>query len=248
MTVRYQRRTPLLQLVVEAVGGLLAGRGGARMLRILHVTLSRCTVLSQLMRMPLVSLQTPRVLGVDDFALYGDTYGTLLIDATTRIPLTLWEGRDAEQLSSWLRAHPGVETICRDGSLTYRQGIADSASDAVQVSDKEGCEAGAVAAGSFECPAAAARDMRAGEVERALVAAAVGRCVGGLQDGADGADGCCGDGVAVGVDADDALDVFCKHGHAVVLLRDGWPWAASAWVESPRGGTVMSHAGRRTSC
>ncbi|MFI6150533.1 transposase [Streptomyces sp. NPDC051109] len=59
-----------------------------------------------------------------------------MVDATTRLPLTLWEGRDAEQLSRWLRAHPGVEIACRDGSLTYRQGIADGAPDAVQVSDR----------------------------------------------------------------------------------------------------------------
>ncbi|MCX5521294.1 hypothetical protein OG342_00020 [Streptomyces bobili] len=98
LTVRYQRRTPLLQQVVEAAGVLLAGRGGARMLRVLNVTLSRCTVLSQLMRMPLPPLVAPRVLGVDDFALYGDTYATLLVDATTRLPLTL--GRDGTLNSS----------------------------------------------------------------------------------------------------------------------------------------------------
>lgn len=136
LTVRYQRRTPLLQHLVESVGVVLAGRGGARMLRVMNVGLSRCTVLAQRMRMPLPPLVTPRVLGVDDFAFYGDTYGTLLVDATTRLPLTLWEGRDAEQLSRWLRAHPGVEIACRDGSLTYRQGIADGAPDAVQVSDR----------------------------------------------------------------------------------------------------------------
>ncbi|MDQ1066607.1 IS3 family transposase [Streptomyces canus] len=97
---------------------------------------TRCTVLAQLMRVPLPPLVTPRVLGVDDFALYADTYGTLLVDAETRLPLTLWEGRDAEQLSRWLRGHPGVEIACRDGSLTYRQGIADGAPQAVQVSDR----------------------------------------------------------------------------------------------------------------
>ncbi|MFC9249028.1 ISL3 family transposase [Streptomyces sp. NPDC057136] len=136
LTVRYQRRTPLLQQVVEAVGVLLAGRGGARMLRVIDVALSRCTVLSQLMRVPLPPLVTPRVLGVDDFALYGDTYGTLLVDATTRLPLTLWEGRDAEQLGRWLRGYPGVEVACRDGSLVYRQGITSGAPDALQVSDR----------------------------------------------------------------------------------------------------------------
>lgn len=52
LTVRYQRRTPLLQQLVEAVGVVLAGRGGARMLSILNIALSRSTVLSQLMRVP----------------------------------------------------------------------------------------------------------------------------------------------------------------------------------------------------
>ncbi|WP_323393578.1 ISL3 family transposase [Streptomyces jumonjinensis] len=136
LTVRYQRRTPLLQRLVEDVGVVLAGRGGSRMLRILNIRLSRVALLSQLMRVPLPPLLTPRVLGVDDFALHGDVYGTLLVDATTRLPLTLWEGRDAEQLSHWLREHPGVEVACRDGSLTYRQGITAGAPDALQVSDR----------------------------------------------------------------------------------------------------------------
>ena len=139
LTVRYQRRTPQLQRLVEDVGVVLAGRGGARILRILNIRLSRCTVLSQLMRVPLPPLVTPRVLGVDDFALYGDAYGTLLVDASTRLPLTLWEGRDADQLSRWLREHSGVEVACRDGSLTYRQGITAGAPDAVQVSDRFQC-------------------------------------------------------------------------------------------------------------
>jgi hypothetical protein len=86
------------------------------MLKVLNVTLSRCTVLSQLMRMPLPPLVTPRVLGVDDFALYGDTYGTLLVGATTRLLLTLREGRDAERLGRWLREHPAF----RSSAVTAR--------------------------------------------------------------------------------------------------------------------------------
>ncbi|MFJ2828521.1 hypothetical protein ACIPC1_13215 [Streptomyces sp. NPDC087263] len=125
LTVRYQRRSPLLQHLVEMAGVLLAGRGGARLLCILKTPLSRTSVLFQLMRMGLPSVATPRVLGVDDFALYADVYGTLLVNADTRLPIELWAGRDAEQLASWLRAHPGVEVVCRDGSLVYRQCIAE---------------------------------------------------------------------------------------------------------------------------
>ncbi|MGI3224226.1 hypothetical protein ACRJ4B_10065 [Streptomyces sp. GTA36] len=61
--MRYQRRTPMLQKVVEAVGFLLAGRGGARLLGLLSAPLSRTSVLFQLMRVPLPPVVTPRVLG-----------------------------------------------------------------------------------------------------------------------------------------------------------------------------------------
>ncbi|MGW1729067.1 ISL3 family transposase [Streptomyces sp. NPDC002306] len=136
LTVRYRRRSPLLQHLVEMARVLLAGRGGARLLQILQVPLSRTSVLFHLMRVPLPSTATPRVLGVDDFALYADVYGTLLVDTDTRLPIDLWAGRDAGQLAAWLRTYPGVEVVCRDGSLVYRQGITDGAPDAVQVSDR----------------------------------------------------------------------------------------------------------------
>ncbi|MFD3566917.1 hypothetical protein [Streptomyces sp. NPDC058667] len=45
LTMRYRRRTPQLQRLVEDVGVVPAGRGGARMLRISNIRLSRCTVL-----------------------------------------------------------------------------------------------------------------------------------------------------------------------------------------------------------
>lgn len=107
----------------------------------------------------------------------------------------------------------------------------------------------ALTADAFQGPASAARYVLAGEVQEPPVDPGVGGGVGAGKDGADRADGCGGEGIPVGVDADDAVDLFCERGHAVALLQDGRPWSASAWVESPRGGTVMSHAVlRRTSC
>ncbi|MFF1279040.1 hypothetical protein ACFVZC_37700 [Streptomyces marokkonensis] len=37
---------------------------------------------------------------MDDFALYSDVYGTLLVDADTRLPIEPWAGRDTEHLAA----------------------------------------------------------------------------------------------------------------------------------------------------
>jgi hypothetical protein len=69
LTVRYQRRTPALQAVVEAVARALAGTAGARLLLHLHQVLSWATLLACLLRIPLPERPVPRVLGIDEFAL-----------------------------------------------------------------------------------------------------------------------------------------------------------------------------------
>lgn len=137
LTVRYQRRTPALQGVVNAVAIALAGKAGARLLTHLHQTLSWATLLNCLMALPDPAAPTPSVLAVDDFALRkGTSYGTLLVDAETRLPIELWNTRDAAPLTNWLAAHPGIEVVCRDGSLTFASAIGAGAPKALQVSDR----------------------------------------------------------------------------------------------------------------
>ena len=114
---RYQRRTTRLTIQAAGVARQLAGRAGAALLTALAVPLSRHTALRLLLRLPLPEMTVPRVLGVDDFALRrGQVYATVLIDAETGKRVDVLAGRTAEVLEAWLRAHPGVQVVCRDGS------------------------------------------------------------------------------------------------------------------------------------
>jgi hypothetical protein len=79
-------------------------------------------------------------------------------------------------------------------------------------------QAGAEAARPLDRPAAAAGQVGLGEAEQPLVAGRVGADRGPGQHATEAGDGGRGQGVAVGVDADDAVDRLCQHGHAVVLL------------------------------
>ncbi|MER5184585.1 transposase [Streptomyces sp. NPDC002896] len=116
LTIRYQRRTPLLHCLLLELALSLAGRAGARIAAVLAVAVSRVTLISLLMALPdppaTRALSSPRVLGVDDFAFRkGRTYGTILVDVDASAVIDLLPDRSSETLVTWLAAHPGAEII-----------------------------------------------------------------------------------------------------------------------------------------
>ncbi|MDH6711082.1 hypothetical protein P3T27_007834 [Kitasatospora sp. MAA19] len=137
LTRRYQRRTPALQKVVDAVAVALAGSAGAHLLGVLHHMLSWASVLNCLMRITLPARPAPRVLGIDEFALCkGHRYATILTDAATGERIEVLPDRKRETVTAWLKAHPGIEVVCRDGAGGFAQATTDADPRIVQVCDR----------------------------------------------------------------------------------------------------------------
>src|SRR5690348_2538324 len=97
------------------------------------MTISADSLLRRAQRASSFSLQTPRLLGVDE---RGQTYGPILVDLTTHRPVDLLTGRSAETFSCWLKEHPEAEVISRDRAGNYAEGARLGASDALQIADR----------------------------------------------------------------------------------------------------------------
>ena len=134
---RYQRRTTRLAGQAGEVARRLAGRAGAGLLAALGVPLSRHTALRLLLRLALPEVAVPRVLGAGDFALRrGQVYATILTGAETGQRVDVVASRKADVLEAWLRGHPGVQVVCRDGSGAYGEAVRRALPGAVQAGDR----------------------------------------------------------------------------------------------------------------
>jgi transposase len=98
---RYARQTERLRQVLLELAHASSAARAARLARWLGYVTSP-DMLIRCQRAEPITPPSPRVLGVDEFALRrGCTYGTLLVDRERQPPVAGLEGRTAEPLAKW---------------------------------------------------------------------------------------------------------------------------------------------------
>ena len=133
----HARRTFRLINLQTAVGTFLGGEAGSRLLGRLRMPLCGAALLQSIRAQMAEHHPTPRVLGVDDWAIKkGRSYGTILVDLENHKVVDLLSERSAAALELWLRNSPGVEIIVRDRSYDYMMGAGAGAPEAIQVADR----------------------------------------------------------------------------------------------------------------
>jgi transposase len=136
-TRAYARRTLRLAEALTEIAFAQGGKAGAQLAKRLAMPTSRDTLLRLIHRTEVPKRQTPRVLGLDDFAWKkGDRYGTLLVDLEARCPVDLLPDREATSVARWLREHRGVKLISRDRVGMYAEGAKRGAPRAKQIADR----------------------------------------------------------------------------------------------------------------
>lgn len=132
----HARSSPRLDDSHRAIAFALGGEAGSRLAGKLAMPTSGDTLLRRIKQAATHEAPTPRVLGVDDWAIRrGHVYGISLVDLERHVVISLLPGRDGPELQAWLQAYLGVEVISRDRATAYASAASEAAPDAAQVAD-----------------------------------------------------------------------------------------------------------------
>lgn len=133
----YARSTASLTKYLNRIGSVLGGNAGSSLACFIGISVSSSTLIRVLHKTPPPSIESPTVIGINDWAFcQGKTYGTIIVDLEKRKPIDLLPDREVETVINWLCLHPSIQIVSRDRGSSYIQGVTDGAPQAIQVADR----------------------------------------------------------------------------------------------------------------
>ena len=139
MTHSYGRHTYEVEKRIqhEALGQ--TARKVSETLAMQHIQIgpSTCIRMLRLMGKDNPKVRTSGYVGLDDFAKWkGHKYMCVIVDHYTHQPLAVFDSRYGQEIIDWLKAHPEIKMVTRDGSLSYAAIISTASESIMQVSDR----------------------------------------------------------------------------------------------------------------
>lgn len=104
-----------------------------------HIWISAPACIRVLRQMGRVNpeVRTSGFVGMDDFAKWkGHKYMCVIVDHYTREVLAVFDSRYGQEIIDWLKSHPEIKVVTRDGSQSYASVIAAASSLIMQISDR----------------------------------------------------------------------------------------------------------------
>ena len=103
----------------------------------IYVSASACIRVLRLMGKVNPEVRTSGYVGMDDFAKWkGHKYMCAIVDHYTREVLAVFDSRYGQEIIDWLKSHPEIKVVTRDGSQSYASIITAASSLIMQISDR----------------------------------------------------------------------------------------------------------------
>lgn len=139
MALPYGRNTHEVERRIRHEALNQTARKASGTLAMQHIQVSQSSLIRTLRLMGSANpkVRTSGYVGMDDFAkLKGHKYMCVIVDHYTRLPLAVFDSRYGQEITGWLRAHPEIRVVTRDGSQSYASIISAARGSIIQVSDR----------------------------------------------------------------------------------------------------------------
>ena len=139
MTRPYGRQTHEVQERIrhESLGQTARRASATLSMQHIHVSASACIRVLRLMGRVNPEVRTSGYVGMDDFAKWkGHKYMCAIVDHYTREVLAVFDSRYGQEIIDWLKSHPEIKVVTRDGSQSYASIITAASSLIMQISDR----------------------------------------------------------------------------------------------------------------